>query len=182
MRRMMTFTAVLSSLEDTRAMGACLARYLPSGAVCLLRGDLAAGKTTLVKAVCAQYGIAPQAVTSPTYTIANWYEGDVVVCHVDFYRLESPDDLYNLDDGDWLNPDGPTFIEWPDVALNFLKGVDTLEISLGNVEGDTAARRVTVSARGESYGALFSGLGALAEARGLAVLIPGSDESAHTPC
>jgi tRNA threonylcarbamoyladenosine biosynthesis protein TsaE len=126
----MEIEVTLNSLEETRRMGNRLAEVLPRDVVCLLRGDLAAGKTTLIKAICEGLGVKPNLVISPTYTIANWYDGTVPICHVDFYRLESIDDIYNLDTDDWLNPEGPTFIEWPELALPLLQGIETLDLTI----------------------------------------------------
>jgi tRNA threonylcarbamoyladenosine biosynthesis protein TsaE len=155
----MEIEVILSSLHDTRRIGRRLAQSLPHDAVCLLSGDLAAGKTTLIKAICEGMGVNPNLVISPTYTIANWYQGDLLICHVDLYRLESIDDLYNLDADDWLNPEGPTFIEWPELALPLLEGVDTIELAItASRDGDGEERQLTVYSEGDHYRAVFDAL------------------------
>ncbi len=149
-----------------------LGAHLPPRAVCLFRGDLAAGKTTLIKSICAAYGVNPKAVISPTYTLVNWYEGNTPpcppICHVDFYRLERTAELRDMDQDDWLNPDGPTFIEWPDVALPLLTEIDApiLEIALAQPEdtgedNDNAhitMRRVTLTSNDTAFAPLFVAL------------------------
>jgi len=149
---------VLKGLDDTARLGRVLGRSLPHHAVCLLRGDLAAGKTTLIKQICAQFEIDPKIVISPTYTVANWYHGRVSVCHVDFYRLDSAGQLRDIDQEDWLNPDGPTFIEWPDLAVPLLEGIGTLQIALLLVENDDQARCVQVSSDDPVYAETFTAL------------------------
>lgn len=132
---------IVESLEATRRLGLRLGRAMPREAVCLFRGDLAAGKTTLIKAICEGLGVDPDLVTSPTYTLANWYEGTWPICHVDFYRLEGADALDNLDQEDWLNPRGPTFIEWPDIAMPLLEGVPFVLFEIGPLPGREDQRR-----------------------------------------
>lgn len=156
---------ILTSLAETDRLGRTLGAHLPARAVCLFRGDLAAGKTTLIKSVCAAFGIDPKTVISPTYTLVNWYEGEAgassPICHVDFYRLERTAELYDMDQDDWLNPDGPTFVEWPDVALPLLAevGVPVLEIALVQPEdaGETV-RRVTLKSNDAVFAPLFKAL------------------------
>jgi len=132
----------LPSSADTRAAGLALGRSLPHDAIVLLRGDLGSGKTTLIKAICESLGIVPAVVISPTYTLVNIYPGSPTVYHVDLYRLERADALTELDEGDWLNPGGPTFIEWPELAAPMLAGRATLSILL---EHEGTGRRMTAS-------------------------------------
>jgi tRNA threonylcarbamoyladenosine biosynthesis protein TsaE len=158
----MEIEVILNSLEETRRLGSRLAEVLPRDAICLLCGDLAADKTTLIKAICEGLGVNPNLVISPTYTIANWYDGALPICHVDFYRLESIDDIYNLDTDDWLNPEGPTFIEWPELALPLLQGIETLDLSIkASGGGDSEQRRLMVRADSTHFRDVFNRLSAL---------------------
>ena len=72
--------------------GAALAAMLEPGDLVFLRGELGAGKTTLVRAVGRGRLGVEGPVTSPTFTVAQRYEGRVPVAHVDAYRLGGPDD------------------------------------------------------------------------------------------
>ena len=81
----------------------------------LVSGELGAGKTTFVRGACRALGVAG-AVTSPTFTIARRYDGDVPVSHLDLYRLG---DLADEDPAllaDELAPDRVAFVEWPEVG------------------------------------------------------------------
>ncbi len=80
------------SEEETRAIGAELARELaPDGAV-LLTGDLGAGKTVLVQGMAAALGLDPRQIQSPTFTVIREHpEGRQPLIHVDLYRLEAAD-------------------------------------------------------------------------------------------
>lgn len=148
----------LASAAATRAAGLALGRALPGRALVLVRGELGAGKTTLIKAACEALGIDPALVISPTYTLVNIYPGAPTVYHVDLFRLERPEALLELDERDWIQPDGPTFIEWPEVAEPLLAGRPALTVHLFH-EG--AARRMTVSSGAPEYAPVFAALAGL---------------------
>jgi len=85
----------VASPDDTRALAARAAALLRGGEVLLLHGPLGAGKTCFVQGLCAALGIADE-VTSPTFTLANRYEGRLVVHHLDFYRIGPQADLADI--------------------------------------------------------------------------------------
>jgi len=103
------------SPEATGHIGAQLAAVLRPGDVIGLRGELGAGKTTLVRAVVAGLGMDPSKVSSPTYVIANEYEepGKPLVVHVDAYRLSGTDDLDSIGFERIIDGSAIVFIEWP---------------------------------------------------------------------
>jgi len=150
----------LRSAEETRTAGRTLGRALPPRALVLARGELGTGKTTLIKAACQALGIAPAVVISPTYTLVNIYPGRPAIYHVDLYRLDRPDALCDLDERDWINPDGPTFIEWPDIAEPLLAGRPALRLGLGH---DGPGRTLTAGSGDPEYAACLAALAALAE-------------------
>lgn len=103
-----------SDSTQTEALGAELAAALKPGDIVLVRGELGAGKTTLVRGAARALGVT-DAVTSPTFSIGHRYQGlDVTVCHLDLYRLaglrdEEPELLE-----DYLGPERIAFVEWPE--------------------------------------------------------------------
>jgi len=151
-------TLRLDSPRATRAAGQALGGALPPRAIVLLAGGLGSGKTTLAKAVCEALGIAPAVVTSPTYTLVNVYPGPRSVYHVDLFRLERPEALLELDREDWVNPEGPTLIEWPEHARPLLAGEDVLELSLTPDPAWPEARELVLSGEGTVYGGAFAAL------------------------
>jgi len=81
-----------------------------------ISGDIGAGKTTLVQAVCRGAGVR-EAVTSPTYALVHRYAGpNWPVYHLDLYRLDRPDDLTNIGWDDLLDTHALTLVEWPERA------------------------------------------------------------------
>ena len=100
------------SLKDTEALAKRIADTLTGGEVIILSGDLGAGKTTFTKGLAKALGVESE-VTSPTFTIMNVYEeGRLKLNHLDMYRIEHEDDLYELGVEDAIGGDTVTVIEW----------------------------------------------------------------------
>lgn len=101
-----------TSPAATAALAKELARLLAPGDVVLVRGDLGAGKTTLTRALAGALGITDR-ITSPTFALAQRYEGAPPLLHIDAYRLHGADDEelgLLFDDA----ADAVTVVEWPD--------------------------------------------------------------------
>ena len=93
--------------------GVNLAKILQAGDCLALTGDLGAGKTTLSRGI-VQALSGPQDVPSPTYTLVQTYAADSFeVWHCDLYRLEQPQDVYELGLLDVMD-EIVSLIEWPD--------------------------------------------------------------------
>ena len=101
------------SESETEALGESLAQKLRAGDVVALYGDLGAGKTAFVRGMARGLN-SPNRVTSPTFTIVQFYEGPrLKVAHFDLYRLSSADEAYEIGLDEALD-DGAAVIEWPE--------------------------------------------------------------------
>jgi tRNA threonylcarbamoyladenosine biosynthesis protein TsaE len=102
--------------DELSRFGEDLGRQLTAPAVIGLSGELGAGKTTLVQAMCRGLGAGAPA-TSPTYALVHRYDaGGRPVYHVDCYRLRSPDEARDLGFDDMTSEGAIVFIEWPERA------------------------------------------------------------------
>lgn len=109
----------LSDAAETTALGARLAGVLRAGDVVGLRGDLGAGKTTLVRGLI-QSALGDIDVPSPTYTLVQSYIlPNYELWHCDMYRLERPEEGYELGLPDAFE-DAVCMVEWPDKLGNLL--------------------------------------------------------------
>jgi tRNA threonylcarbamoyladenosine biosynthesis protein TsaE len=127
---------------QTEALAARLAAELGPGDVVLVAGELGAGKTTFVRGAARQLGVRVP-VTSPTFTIGQRYPAahdgrDLVISHVDLYRLgsladEDPDLL-----DEYLGPETISFVEWPQGEEATLAGLGRIaaRVSLEHAGGD----------------------------------------------
>ena len=99
----------LASLTDVAS--ALLARA-KEHKIWLFKGEMGAGKTTLIKAICDQLGV-DDVVASPTYSIVNEYkQGDQKLFHFDFYRIESVEEAQNIGVEEYFDSGSYCFIEW----------------------------------------------------------------------
>jgi tRNA threonylcarbamoyladenosine biosynthesis protein TsaE len=92
-------------------------KHFKSGDTILLYGNLGSGKTFLTKKFSQLLGVNFE-VTSPSFSIINQYQGDFLINHIDFYRVENKNELLNLGLDDILNMDSINFIEWPQIIEN----------------------------------------------------------------
>ncbi len=104
---------ISSSEKETVSIGEGLSRLLKPGDIVALVGDLGSGKTYFTKGIAMGFGISPDIVTSPSFTLVNEYEGKIKLFHIDAYRLEKEDFLLTgLDE--YFYEDGITVMEWAD--------------------------------------------------------------------
>lgn len=124
---------------ETEALGQRLASQLRSGDVLALFGGLGAGKTTFVRGLARGLNVRA-AVSSPTYTIVNEYEGDTPLFHFDMYRLSCADDLFDIGWDDYLLRGGIIAVEWSEIAREAFDE-DTIRITF-ETQGDD--REITI--------------------------------------
>ena len=121
-------------------LGEALGRKLPPGSILLFRGEVGAGKTTLIKAIAKGLGVQ-SATASPTFALVHRYQGTRgPVFHVDCYRLRTPDEAQELDWERLLRDGDALLIEWPDQAGAWLPEA-THQFSLAHVD-DPDLRRL----------------------------------------
>jgi tRNA threonylcarbamoyladenosine biosynthesis protein TsaE len=130
----MTREITTNSAEETTALGRTLAQILAPPKVVLLRGDLGAGKTTLVKGIAAAFeAAAEEDVTSPTFTLVHEYHGPRAhLYHIDLYRIDTLRELDTLALDDLRTADSILLIEWGEKFPRLLRERD-VEISLERV-------------------------------------------------
>lgn len=124
-----TITRHLADEAETLAFGRLLQRAVAPGTIVFLRGNLGAGKTTLVRGYLRATGFQGP-VKSPTFTVVEEYRlNGAEVLHFDLYRLGTPDELEWLGIRDYLRGDVVCFIEWPERGEDVLPMPD-LDITL----------------------------------------------------
>lgn len=87
--------------------------------VWLFHGEMGAGKTTLIKAICRELGVR-SVMTSPTFSIVNEYDGNGVIYHFDCYRLRNEEEAYDIGLEEYLDSGRLCLIEWPERIASLL--------------------------------------------------------------
>ena len=127
----------LLSENDTLDLGSKLIKVLTKGDVLAITGELGAGKTTLARGII-QSENGEIEVPSPTYTLVQTYDMEnFELWHCDMYRLETPEDAYELGLFDAFQ-DAVCVIEWPEKLGSLLpKKIYKIDLKFNN-EGRTA--------------------------------------------
>ena len=120
-----------SSVEDTRDLASLLIKVFKAGDVVVLSGDLGAGKTAFTQGLGLALGVE-HPITSPTFTLANRYEGELTLNHLDVYRLEHFQEVEELGLSELIDSNSLTVIEWGDVISSVLtEGYLEISLNLG---------------------------------------------------
>jgi tRNA threonylcarbamoyladenosine biosynthesis protein TsaE len=124
----------LSRADEAPELAAALLHGCGDRRVFAFRGDLGAGKTTLIKALCAELGVEA-GMSSPSFGIVNEYAAaDGPVYHFDLYRLRNAADLEQVGFTEYIDSGRYCFVEWPDIARDLLPP-DTVWVRLAEHAG-----------------------------------------------
>lgn len=119
----------------TKALASALSKLMSDGDLVVLSGEMGAGKTCFTQGLAQGLGVTDR-VTSPTFTLANRYEGRLVLNHLDVFRLDDPSETLDLDLPELLES-GVTVIEWGEQIAAVLPA-DHLAITIGWVQSEVS--------------------------------------------
>jgi tRNA threonylcarbamoyladenosine biosynthesis protein TsaE len=127
------------TLSELVAWGEQFGRALSPSTLVAISGDLGAGKTTLIQAICRGYGVT-EGVSSPTFAIVHEYHAPrSPVFHIDLYRLATPADLTNIGWDDIVRAEALVLVEWPERAGDRLPSAH-VPIDLEHLPGEPDKR------------------------------------------
>ncbi|WP_312814891.1 tRNA (adenosine(37)-N6)-threonylcarbamoyltransferase complex ATPase subunit type 1 TsaE [Sedimentibacter sp.] len=144
----------VNSLKDTEQLGNIIGRCLDKGDVLCLDGDLGVGKTALTQFIAKEFGVK-EYITSPTFTIIKEYEGKLPFYHMDVYRLDSTDDMYDLGYEEYIYSEGVTVIEWSEKIEEILPE-ERINIYIKRI--DDVRRVLYIDGSGKAYDKLVGEL------------------------
>lgn len=130
-----------SSISDFKPVCKLLKKLSADEKIILFAGEMGAGKTTLIKELCAHLGIEDQ-VSSPTFSLVNEYESPIgPVYHFDLYRIQSEEELYDIGYEDYFFSGYLCLVEWPEMA----SGIIPTEHVMVNICVENDQRLITVT-------------------------------------
>jgi tRNA threonylcarbamoyladenosine biosynthesis protein TsaE len=125
----------IDSLSELKDVAQEVVESLEGRTVVLLRGEMGAGKTTLISRIAAYLG-AEDTVTSPTFALVNQYEGtECCIYHFDFYRIEEIEEVFDLGYEEYFYSGDLCLVEWPEKIEPLLPDdAMTVRITVGEDE------------------------------------------------
>lgn len=112
---MSKYKFISQSETETISFATKIAKHLKGGDIVCLFGNLGSGKTTFVKGLASAFGVNPNKVNSPTFTLINEYKtkkSELDIYHFDLYRLNSTDEINDIGYDEYLYGNGISVIEW----------------------------------------------------------------------
>lgn len=122
----------VKSLEELPEAARTFINSMGDRVVVALHGEMGAGKTTFINALCRELGVENDATTSPTFALVNEYRSDTtaeLIYHFDLYRLESLDEAIDMGFEDYMDCGALCLIEWPDIVDPMLPD-DTIDLTI----------------------------------------------------
>lgn len=107
----------IKSLEDVAQAAHEFAALMGDETVYAFYGEMGAGKTTFISALCRELGVEDDPTSSPSFAIVNEYRSDTtaeLIYHFDLYRLESIDEALDLGIEDYFDSGALCLLEWPE--------------------------------------------------------------------
>lgn len=124
----------INSLDELSSSARIFLDSIAELSVLAFSGEMGAGKTTFIQALCRELGV-PEDVNSPTFSLVNEYftSSGESIYHFDLYRIEEPDELFDLGYEEYFFSGKRCFIEWPEKASHLIPD-DALMVNIKAME------------------------------------------------
>jgi tRNA threonylcarbamoyladenosine biosynthesis protein TsaE len=153
---MQSLTLNSHSPEQTQLLGSRLGKLARKADIFLLTGELGTGKTCLVQGIARGLNVREYAF-SPSFVILRQYHGRLPLYHIDFYRLDSIEEIADLGLEDYFYGNGVCVVEWAEKGLRVLPQ-DNLLISIRYLPVSQTGRSIRLKPQGERYNELIEQL------------------------
>ena len=133
----METTIQIKSLESIQEAAHEFVQKMGDSTVFAFRGEMGAGKTTFIKAVCEELGVE-DVINSPTFAIVNEYRSRTgeLIYHFDFYRINKLEEVFDFGYEDYFFSGALCFIEWSEKVEDLLPG-DCINVYISEKEDRT---------------------------------------------
>ena len=124
-------TIQINSLDSIRESAKAFLAAMDDRTVFAFHGQMGAGKTTFIKAICEELGVE-DVINSPTFAIINEYGSETtgeLIYHFDFYRINKLSEAEDIGTEDYFYSGALCFIEWPEKIEDLLPG-DVVEVTI----------------------------------------------------
>lgn len=125
-------TIHVKTLEDLPEAASQFVKLMGDETVYAFNGEMGAGKTTFINALCRRLGVEDDMTNSPSFAIINEYRSDTtaeLIYHFDLYRLENIDEALEIGVEDYFDSGALCFLEWPERIADILPD-DTVKVDI----------------------------------------------------
>lgn len=125
-------TITINSLADLPRAAREFVELMDDSTVFAFYGDMGAGKTTFINALCRELGVSEDIATSPSFSLVNEYRSDTtaeLIYHFDLYRLDNLDEALDMGIEDYFDSGALCLLEWPERVEELLPD-DTVRVKL----------------------------------------------------
>ncbi|MBD5180022.1 MAG: tRNA (adenosine(37)-N6)-threonylcarbamoyltransferase complex ATPase subunit type 1 TsaE [Bacteroidales bacterium] len=137
-------TIEIKNLEDLERAADEFVPLMDDATVVAFYGDMGAGKTTFINALCRRLGVTEDVANSPSFSIANEYRSDTtaeLIYHFDMYRLNNLEEALDMGIEDYFDSGALCLIEWPERIEELLPD-DTLRVKLWVNDDDSRTMQI----------------------------------------
>lgn len=137
-------TIQLKSIDDIAQAAHEFVAEMGDETVYAFYGEMGAGKTTFINALCKALGVEDDTTNSPSFSIINEYRSDTtaeLIYHFDLYRLDSLEEAFDIGVEDYFDSGALCFLEWPERISDILPN-DTVKVSI--IVNDDDSRTITI--------------------------------------
>ncbi len=134
----------ISSVEDLPRAAKEFAALMDDRTVYAFSGEMGAGKTTFIGALCKELGVEDDFAGTPTFSIINEYRSDTtaeLIYHFDLYRIESIDEAFDIGVEDYFDSGALCLLEWPERIADILPN-DTVDVRI--TVNDDGSRTISI--------------------------------------
>lgn len=137
-------TIQITSLDNIAEAAKEFIAQMGDETVYAFNGEMGAGKTTFINALCKALGVEDDTTNSPSFSIINEYRSDTtaeLIYHFDLYRLESLEEAIDIGVEDYFDSGALCFLEWPERIEDILPN-DTVRVNI--IVNDDDTRTITI--------------------------------------
>lgn len=138
-------TITITDLSDIDRAAREFVENMDDATVYAFYGDMGAGKTTFINALCHALGVEEDIINSPSFSIVNEYRSDTtaeLIYHFDLYRLENMEEALDLGIEDYFDSGALCLLEWPERVEDLLPD-DTVRVSIWANDDDSRTINIT---------------------------------------
>lgn len=125
-------TITIANLDDLPRAAKEFASLMDDRTVYAFNGEMGAGKTTFISALCRELGVEEDLAGSPTFSIINEYRSDTtaeLIYHFDLYRIDNIEEAFDIGVEDYFDSGALCLLEWPEKIADILPD-DTVNVDI----------------------------------------------------